>query len=88
MHENHLGKLLKMQISDPFPSGPVTKNLHFSKHLKLVLIGDPSKNTEIHNDEMSTDLRDTHICMSRCFWLLLGIWTTSLPSCSNSLYVN
>lgn len=61
MHENHLGKLLKMQISDPILSGPVTRNLHFSKHLKVVLAGDPSKNTEINNN-VNMHWYETHIC--------------------------
>lgn len=30
MHENHLGKLLKMQISYPFPGSPMIRNFHFS----------------------------------------------------------
>lgn len=60
MHENHLGKLLKIQISGPFPSSPVVRNLGFSKHLEVILGGDPSKNTEINDNKMSTDVRDTH----------------------------
>lgn len=39
--------------------------IHFSKHLQVVLVCDPSKNTERNDHEMSSDSGDTHpfVCL-------------------------
>lgn len=34
--------------------------IHFSKHLQVVFVCDPSKNTEVNDHEMSSDSRATH----------------------------
>lgn len=83
MHENHLGKLLKMQISYPFPGSPMIRNFHFSHTSRWCF--KEHWNKWWWNEHW---FKRHVFALSLCFCLLLGhVWATCLNSHLQTPYI-